>query len=200
MLVGKRMTREPVTVGPRDTLAAAKDKMTQGGFRRLPVVEEGRLVGILSERDLRQHTGYLENTKTNVAMTEDPLTVTPAATLEEAAQLLLRRKVGGLPVVEAGKLVGIITTSDILQAFLDVMGVSEKETARIDIMMEGPERDLSGAARTIAAHGGEILGVGTYRETWEERPVFYVRVRAIDPDRVASMLKKEGYDILGLHR
>ncbi|HSR57255.1 MAG TPA: CBS domain-containing protein, partial [Candidatus Binataceae bacterium] len=63
MQVAARMTPNPVAVTPRDTLAKARALMHAGGFRRLPVVEEGELVGILSERDLRQHLGYLESTR-----------------------------------------------------------------------------------------------------------------------------------------
>ena len=122
MIVGNRMTKEPITVDPDDLLIRASHKMQAGGFRRLPVVSAGRLVGIVSERDLREHRGYFEHTKINGVMTENPVTVTPATTLEEAAQTLVERQIGGLPVVENGRLVGIITTSDILKAFLDVMG------------------------------------------------------------------------------
>jgi len=198
MLVSKRMRKEPVTVGPQDYLATVQKKMKEGGFRRIPVVEGGRLVGIVTDRDLRQHLGYLEKTKVNAVMTEKLVTVLPKTTLEEASQLLLKHKIGGLPVVEDGQLVGIITTSDILQAFLDVMGVSEKGTFRIDLLLEGDGHDLARASQIIATKGGEILGVGTYREQWEESPVFYLRLRAVDPNQVAGVLKEEGYEVLGV--
>ena len=89
MLVGNRMTKEPITVEPDDLLIRASHKMQTGGFRRLPVVSSGKLVGIVTERDLREHRGHLEHIKINGVMTESPVTVTPAATLEEAAQILL---------------------------------------------------------------------------------------------------------------
>lgn len=199
MLVGKRMNKNPVTVTPQDTLATAQAKMHAGGFRRLPVVENGQLVGIVSDRDVRQHVGHLEQTKVNAVMTEEVVTVTPLTTLEEAAQVLLKRKIGGLPVVEEGKLAGIITTSDILQAFLDVMGASEEGAARIDLLLEGEGYDLTGAAKTIAEEGGEILGVGTYRERWGKSPVFYLRLRAANPARIADVLKERSYTVLGVH-
>lgn len=199
MLVGKRMNKNPVTVTPQDTLATAQAKMHAGGFRRLPVVENGQLVGIVSDRDVRQHVGHLEQTKVNAVMTEEVVTVTPLTTLEEAAQVLLKRKIGGLPVVEEGKLAGIITTSDILQAFLDVMGASEEGAARIDLLLEGEGYDLTGASKTIAEEGGEILGVGTYRERWGKSPVFYLRLRAANPARIADVLKERSYTVLGVH-
>jgi len=137
MLVSRRMQKKPVTVSPEDHLATVQKKMKEGGFRRTPVVENGRLVGIVTDKDLRQHLGYLDRTKVNAAMSEKLVTVLPKNTLEEASQLLLKHKIGGLPVVKEGQLVGIITTSDILQAFLDVMGVSEEGTFRIDLLLEG---------------------------------------------------------------
>ncbi len=199
MLVGKRMTKDPVTITADDYLATAQAKMQTGGFRRLPVVKDGQLIAIVTDRDLRQHMGYLEKTKINVAMTEDLVTVTPETTLEEAAQVLLKRKIGGLPVVKDGKLVGIITTSDILQAFLDVMGASEESAVRIDLLLEREGYDLADASKTIREEGGEILGVGTYREKWDESPVCYMRMRAADPDHLAKLLKERGFTVLGVH-
>jgi len=198
MLVSKRMNKTPVTVGPEDHLATVQKKMKEGSFRRTPVVENGRLVGIVTDRDIRQHLGYLEKTKVNVAMSEKLVTVAPQTTLEEAALLLLKHKIGGLPVVEDGRLVGIITTSDILHAFLDVMGASEEGTFRIDVLLQGDGHDLASASQIIAGKGGEILGVGTYREKWEESPVFYLRLRSADPDQVAGVLKENGYEVLGV--
>ena len=199
MLVGKRMSRNPVTVNPGDNLSTAKAKMRAGNFRRLPVLEEGKLVGIVTEGDIREHAGNLERTQVKSCMTEGLLTVTPRTTLEEAATLLLNHKIGGLPVLEEERLVGIITTSNILQAFLDVMGASEPGTARIDLLLEGEDTSLADASKTIAEEGGEVLGVGTYRERWEESPVCYLRVRASDLEAVTRGLKKRGYNILGLH-
>ena len=200
MLVGKRMSKDPVTVTSQDSLVTAQNKMRMGNVRRLPVVEDGQLLGFVTDRDIREHKGFLEQTKVNAAMTEKLMTVTPEITLEEAAKLLLKHKVGGLPVLEQGKLAGIITTSDIVQAFLDVMGASEEGAARIDLLLEGEGHDLSSASKTIAREGGEILGLGTYRERWAENPVFYLRLRAADPDRIAGVLREKGYTVLGVRQ
>ena len=137
MIVGNRMTKEPITVEPEDLSIRASHKMQAGGFRRLPVVSDGKLVGIISERDLREHRGHLEQIKINGIMTENPITVTPATTVEEAAQIMLERQIGGLPVVADGRVVGIVTASDILRAFLDVMGASHGGSSRIDFRPRG---------------------------------------------------------------
>ena len=95
--------------------------MDAGRFRRLPVMDDGRLVGIVTERDLREYTGYLESTRVTAAMRTPLITVTPQNTVEDAALLMLKHKIGGLPIVAEGKLVGIVTTSDLLKAFLNVV-------------------------------------------------------------------------------
>jgi acetoin utilization protein AcuB len=120
------MTRHPETVQPSDVLLKAKETMDAGGFRRLPVVDEGRVVGILTERDLREHGGYLKSTKVDAAMKTPVVTVDSKTSVEEAARLMLANKIGGMPVVDTGKLVGIVTTSDLLRAFLSVVEATQK--------------------------------------------------------------------------
>jgi len=174
MLVGKRMTKTPVIIRSEERLSEAREKMLRGRFRRLPVVSDGKLVGIVTDRDLRAHTGYLERTKVNGVMTEKVRTVSPSTTLEEAAQTMLKLQIGGLPVVENGQLVGIITTSDVMKAFLDTMGASQPASTRIDFILEGEEHGIIEVSRVVSREGGEILGIGTYREKiGENRFVIY---------------------------
>jgi CBS domain-containing protein len=125
MEIAKWMSPNPTCVRPDDTLAAAKKLMDAGRFRRLPVVESDKLIGIITERDIRQHWGYLDATKVNAAMTPDPLTVTPRDTAENAARLMLQHKIGGLPVVDNRKVVGILSTSDLIRALLNVIQAAE---------------------------------------------------------------------------
>lgn len=199
MLVEERMTRHLETIDPEDYLAAAQAKMRQGNFQRLPVVQDGRVVGIITDRDLREHRGILERTKVGAVMTQNVITVRPEVTLEKAARLLLTHKVGGLPVMDGDHLAGMITRSDILQAFLDLVGASEEDSFRIDFVM-GEGHDLSLASRTIADAGGEVLGgLGTFREGWNEDRVSYLHVRGRDPNRLADALAKKGYKVLGVH-
>jgi acetoin utilization protein AcuB len=130
-------------------------------------------------------------------MTKDLLTVTPRATLEQAAKLMLSHKISGLPVTDAGQLVGVITTSDILQVFLEMSGASEEGSFRIGFVLE-EGHDLALAANTIV-EGGEITGVGTHKDSWEASRVCYLHARSMDPDRRAETLKAKGYTVLGVH-
>lgn len=124
MHVGDRMTNNPVTVTPTDTLAVVQEKLRSGGFRQLPVVDQDRLVGIITDRDLRRH-GRNIVAKVQSAMTTELVTVTPETPIEKAARLLLQHKIGALPVVEDEKLVGIISTTDFLRTFLDLIDGSK---------------------------------------------------------------------------
>lgn len=113
MFVRECMTKNPVTIEPGDTLARADAKMKAGGFRRLPVVHDGELIGILSEYDLRRYFESLYSTLVVAAMTPRPVTVSPWATLEHAVAVLRAEEIGALPVVEHGRLIGIVMASNL---------------------------------------------------------------------------------------
>ncbi len=126
------MTKNPVTVKPGDALNEALDKMKKGGFRHLPVVdEEGKLIGMISDRDIRlirpslafvsseDAAAQLWSIAVRQAAVFNPVTIPPDAPLEQAAELMLRWEVGGLPVVDKdGKPIGIVTYTDLLREFV----------------------------------------------------------------------------------
>jgi acetoin utilization protein AcuB len=199
MLVRHRMTPNPTTVSPQDLLATAQEKMTAGHFRRVPVVQNGTLVGILTDRDVRRHVGAEERTRVGAAMSETPLTVSPQTTVEEAVQLMLKHQISGLPVIENGKVVGIITTTNVLHAFLEMTGAATQDSVRLDLLQTEKGGDLAAAAALINEIGGEVLGVGTYREPWSEQSVFYVRLRGVDAAVASAALQNKGYTVLSAH-
>src|SRR5215471_11371910 len=118
MQIVNLMTGTPITITPQDSLAHAKQAMDAGRFRRLPVIEAGKLVGIITERDLREHIGFLEKTRVDAAMRAPVITVSPYQTVYDATRLMLENKIGGMPVVSSDGLLGIVTTSDLLKAFM----------------------------------------------------------------------------------
>jgi acetoin utilization protein AcuB len=195
MVVRERMTPNPVIIGPQAMLSTAQEYMNVGHFRRLAVVTEGTLIGILTDRDVRRYVGAEERTKVQAAMTENPLTVPPDMTVEEATQLMLRNQISGLPVIENGTLTGIITSSDILNSFLEMTGASTPNSVRINLLpKEGGS--LADAAKIIEADGGEVLGVGTHREPGQSRRGFFIRIRGLDAATAATALRKSGYTVL----
>jgi CBS domain-containing protein len=114
ILIRERVTRTLVTIGRADTLASAAAKMRSGAFRRLPVLEAGNLVGIVSEFDLKRYADALDSTLVEAAITRDTITVMPSETLEHAVALMRRHDVGALPVVHGGNLIGIVTAKDLM--------------------------------------------------------------------------------------
>lgn len=127
-LVRDWMTPNPITIVPKTTLPEAHNLMKESKIRRLPVVDRGRLVGIVTLGDVREaepsnatslsiyELNYLLSKLTvDKIMTRDPLTISPDATIREAAHIMLEHKIGGLPVMEGERIVGIITESDIFR-------------------------------------------------------------------------------------
>ncbi len=126
------MSKSPVTISSTDSLQSAIDLLLRYNIRELPVIDFGRLAGIVTDRDLRQVSPsypvfrdqqeircYLQNLKVASAMTGDPLVVSPQTPLVVAAELLNTHRIGSLPVVENEKLVGILSVSDLLKAFIE---------------------------------------------------------------------------------
>ena len=133
-----RMSVAPYPIGPNESLQAAIDISRNHEIRELPVVEEGMLIGIITDRDLRQMAPsypfcrdekeirhYTENLKVFSAMSANPLTVSPDAPLVKAAKLLNTYRVTSLPVIDGERLAGIISVTDVLKAFIELC---EEET------------------------------------------------------------------------
>lgn len=120
MLIRRLMSSSPVTVAPQDTVGDARLLMERGNFRRLPVLDGERLAGIITDRDILRRVGNLDSIKVSAVMTPDPIVVTPEMTVKDTIQLMLSHRFSGLPVIESGKVVGIVTTTDVLKAFLHI--------------------------------------------------------------------------------
>ncbi len=198
MIVGHYMTHHPVVISPDDPLSSAQRLMQAGKFRRLPVVADGRLVGIVTLRDLQRYLAVLDSTKVQAAMSRPVVTVSPIDTIERAAQLILKKKIGGLPVVDGDDLVGIVTYTDVLETFLDVLGASDGESTRIDLLLR-ETNDLADASQTLRQQGAEILGLGTHRQKWGSESICYLRLRCADAAQLASLLQEKGYNVVGIH-
>ena len=123
MLVKERMSPRFITIDPDASLAEARALLDQHRIRHLPVVEEGSLIGIITDRDIRSAASgsSLDRVKVGAAMTRKVITVTPETHIQQAAKLLLANKIGGLPVLKAGALQGIITETDLLNALVEIM-------------------------------------------------------------------------------
>jgi CBS domain-containing protein len=164
--VAEWMSTPPVTVAPSTSLEAAQRLMHQQHVRRLPVVADGRLVGIITWGDLRaaqpsaattlsvyEWRALLEKVTVAACMTRDPVTIAPDAPVLDAAQAMLDRKVGGLPVVQDGRVVGVITESDLFRLLLAEVG--------------GMAREDHSRRRLVCYHCGTILRRGSFETLGE---------------------------------
>lgn len=163
MAVKDFMTRKVVYVSPDTTVAHTADMMREQGLRRLPVIENDRLVGVVTERTMAEASpskvtslsiyemNYLLNkTKIRDIMARDVVTVSPYASLEDAVYAMMKNQVGILPVVEAGQVFGVITEKDVFKAFLEVSGYGE-EGIRVIITADDTVGTLAKIVDTISA-------------------------------------------------
>ena len=198
MIVAELMTKNPSTVQPGDTLEGAQQTMTSGRFRHLPVVDHNVLVGVVTDRDLRQHLGHLAHTRVSAVMTPNPVTLEDYSPVERAAQLMLTNKVSGLPVLHDGRLVGIITATDMLGIVEAILGDDAEASARIDLDLIGSGEIT--AATTLVQSICPLLGIGTYtRSAPKAGEVLYIRVPPGSVEPAARALEQYGFKVLAVH-
>jgi acetoin utilization protein AcuB len=136
MTVGDVMTSRLVTIGPETPCQEARRLMDHHRIRHLPVVAGGRLVGVVSDRDVRSAASGSPGTVAGRIMTPDPVTVTSGTRIEHAARLMLDARFGSLPVVVDASLVGIVTSTDLLRAFVRVLETATLERIAVDVAAE----------------------------------------------------------------
>lgn len=208
MFVANRMTKHPITVTPDATMDEAAGLMKKHHFRRLPVVEDGKLVGFFSDRDLMRVSpspattlsryeirSLLDKIKVSEIMQKKVLTVSEDATIEEAALIMCNEKVGGLPVVSSvGAVVGIITETDIFKTFVDVMGLQDGKT-RITVEVDdklGVVNELSGV---FTENGLSIDSLVTCKQP-DGRYEIVIRGDIPSVDDIRAKIEAKGYTVI----
>jgi len=193
MKVRNWMITDLIVVSPKDTVESAIQIMQQHSIRHLPVVEDNKLVGLVTESSLRP---YLSPEKLRLPLREvmiiNPITIDPEASIDEAARLIYKYKIGGLPVIFQGKLVGIITITDILEAFIELMGIL-KASSRLDIIPK--EDNLNSALEVIKRGGAKIISIGM-DITSEGEKIYFIRVEKTNLERIALELEAEGHKVV----
>jgi acetoin utilization protein AcuB len=200
MLVKDWMTKDPVTITDDTSMMKAIHLMKQHRFRRLPILHEGRLVGIVSDRDLKEaspskattldvHELYylLSDLQIKEIMTRNPITVNPDDTVEHAAQLMLENTISGLPVVnERGDLVGIITQSDIFRAFMHITGILQGGV-QFALRLEDRPGLIKEVVDLLRARGARFVSLLTsYTTSLEGYRDVYIRVKNLSPEDIAK--------------
>jgi len=205
MYVKNRMTANPYTISPESTVADALELMRSKQIRRAPVVKNGKLMGIITERKLLEispspatslsifEINYLlSKTKIESIMTKDVITVTPDSLLEEASIKMREHDIGGLPVVENGKLVGIITETDIFDAFIEIMGFRDQGSRiAVDIDEDKPGV-LAKVAGIIAGYDVNITHLAVFRNE------LIIRINTLNVDDILKTLQDNGFKMISI--
>lgn len=207
MFVSKRMTPNPVTITSTMTVSEATNLMKSNKFRRLPVVDGGKLVGIVTDRDLREVSPSPATTLSvhelnyllakmviKDIMKTDVITIGVDATIEEAALVMYNKKIGGLIVVDAiGAVVGIITETDIFKCFVDVMGLAEGRT-RLTLEFADRVGILYDITAVFKELGINILSMATYNLE-NGRAEMVIRADVKDVKQLTERLAAIGFPV-----
>lgn len=202
MFVGKRMTKKVITVAPEDTLKRAADLLAENRVHRLPVLKDGRLVGIVSDSDIRnaavRDSSPVSPPGSRIVgeiMTREVITVTPWDTVEDALLVLQKKRLGSLPVVEENRVVGIITKADVLAALIETLDI-EGIGARIEIILP---RDTASLRKLVDLIGGKGIEVRSLvLAPHGDRFAAFLRIVTIDAPAVKAMLRDAGFTVAEL--
>jgi acetoin utilization protein AcuB len=210
MFVGERMSRPVISVAPdapvNDVLAMFKKEH----IRRAPVLKEGKLVGIVSEGDLLNaapssatslsvwEIHYLiSKVKIKEVMSKKVITVTRDTPIEEAARIMADKKIGGLPVMDSERVVGMITETDLFKVFLELMGARDKGV-RVTATIEDKTGELAKVTKAIANAGGNFISFGFFAGEDASTKILTFKVEGMKKDDVRNALKdivKKFWDI-----
>jgi acetoin utilization protein AcuB len=207
MFVKNKMTTNPFTISPDQTIPDAHEIMTKQGVKRLPVMQNGKLVGVVSKEDIAQAspskatafsvgelTYLLAKTKISKVMTKNPVAISSTALLEEAATMMRDNSVAFLPVVDNSRLVGVITESDIFDSFIELLGFREQGT-RLTIEADDAPGIMSNLTSIFAKYGANITHVAVYRGASGKSDVV-IGINSLNTTDMEKSIEEQGYKIL----
>jgi acetoin utilization protein AcuB len=197
MKIRSLMIENPITIKPNASVAEAIELMKTNSIRHLPVVATGnKLQGFLTLADLKQGLipSMLGDISMDDLMIKNPITVSPDDDIEFAAQLIYNHKIGGMPVVKKGRLVGIVTATDMLRTFIDMMGILST-TSRIDVVLGDQPAAFKKAMQIINDNGGDIINVSMTPQRKGKR-VYYFRLSACKTQVIKKALESGRFEVL----
>ena len=206
MLARDIMQPHPVSATPETRLPHLIRVLQRRGFRHLPVVAAGKLVGILSDRDLKQAVAsaaaategregarILDRLTAAEIMARSVVTISPTSGVDEAARLMATRKISALPVTEEGRLIGIVTETDVLGFFVRAMGVLEP-SSRLNVVVGDEACPVGTVVRVVEETGIGVSSVMTLETSTGERELM-LRLATIDPGPAVRALEARGYAV-----
>ena len=208
MRISDVMTKNPITVDSESLVLDAQKIMRENNIRRLPVVDKGKLVGIVTQHDLLQASPspatslsihelnyLLAKMKVKEVMKKNPLTLTPDTPFEEALRFGQDKKIGSFPVMDKGKLVGIVTESDIVRFLTRALGLRE-EGSRVTIEgLGGKFGDLEKIIAIANQHQTIILSMISLPMPERKDWMIVLRLKTTDPDPIVRDFKKAGFNV-----
>jgi acetoin utilization protein AcuB len=211
MLVGERMTRNPVTITEDTSIDDALHLMRERKVRRFPILDTaGHLVGIISDKDLLHAAPspastlsvyemhyLLAKLTVKKVMSSPVITVSPDMPLEDAARIMADNKIGGLPVLEGDKLVGIITETDIFKILLELMG-GRTSGLRVTVSLPDRRGNLAKLTQALADRGANIISLVTYGGTTASDSLITIKVNGIDETAVREALNQPSVKVMDL--
>lgn len=198
MKVRDWMVKDPMTVTLDQNIQQCVDLMKRNSIRHLPVVEDKKLVGLVTESNLREIflASLMEEIKIEDVMIRHPVTILPDIEIEEAARIMYSKKIGGLPVVDRDvKVLGILTVTDLVAAFIEIMGVL-KSSSRIDVILGEDPEAFERVSGLIRSQGGEIISVGISRHRLRSKRIYYFRLKKCRVDDIAQSIEEAGFDVV----
>jgi acetoin utilization protein AcuB len=207
MLVRSRMTPEVIAASPETTIAEALSITRSKRIRHLPVLDGDRLVGVVTDRDLRlamppiwgeqqeELQEALNTRHVREVMVTNMITVPPDMPVEHAAKLLYTHRIGCLPVLDGDRLVGILTETDVLRAFAELFGATEPST-RIEVQMSNRPGELARVVRLIGIeHRINIVGLVVPPMPGGEQSVAIIHLAVEEVGPMVTALRKRGYRV-----
>ena len=198
MKIKEWMVKSPITVTKDHTLQECADLMKEHSIRHLPVVENGRLSGLLTENGLRQAflASMFEDLGLGDVMIKEPITARQDMEIEDAAKIIFQNKIGGLPVVDAeARVVGIITVVDLVAAFIEIMGLLQS-SSRLDVILGEEPEAFENVSQLIRSHGGEIISVGISGHRLRRKRIYFFRLKKGRVEHIAEALKDAGFEVV----
>lgn len=182
------MSKETITVGPNDTVVKALILLNENNITILPVIKDGKLIGIVTEKDLKRASFPSETLKVENVMTRNPITVLWNYTISEVAENLLKYNISGVPVVgDQDELIGIITKDDLFRALVTHTGVEEKGILLALLVIDQPGA-IKEITDIIRANRGRMMSVLTnYNNAPKGYVRVYLRIYGIDRDKFHKM-------------
>jgi acetoin utilization protein AcuB len=198
MKVKNWMAKDIITISPQASIRAAVELMHQHSIRHLPVVEDGSMQGLVTESNLRQYffPSMVHELSISDVMIVNPITVDPNTSIDSAAQLIHKYKIGGLPVLEKRQLIGMLTVTDILAAFIELFGLL-KESSRLDITLSEKGGTLDDVLRLIREMGGKVISVGVEALT-SKKKIYYIRLEKGELSSIVRALEDEDHKVVSI--